>query len=70
MPDFARGDVVAIIAAQLLTPKERGSKKAIDRAVKQAVKIVAAAHEATKPTSTPEAHSSARFATSRSYPSV
>jgi hypothetical protein len=42
---LAPGDLVALLAAQLL-PKTGRSQKAIDKAVQEAVKIVAAAHAA------------------------
>jgi hypothetical protein len=47
MPQMDHGDLVALVAGQLLAPSKR-SKKDIEKAVTDAVQIVAAAREATK----------------------
>jgi hypothetical protein len=49
MPDFARGDVVAIVAAHLLGPNGQRSPAAISAAIQDAIRVVTAAHEATAP---------------------
>jgi hypothetical protein len=49
MPDFSRGDIIAMVAAQLLSEQGEPSQEAIDLAIKQAMKIVKSAHAAASP---------------------
>jgi hypothetical protein len=49
MPDFSRGDIVALVAAQLLGPQGDPSPEAIDAAIKHALKIIKGAHAAVTP---------------------